>query len=68
MAWRRSKSARLLEMQERKESGSETWLHEPDSSFKQVSAELLQPFADRQVVHEIGPEAAVSYAEQLLKR
>ena len=29
---------------------------------------LLQPFASRQVVQEIGPEAAVSYAEQLLKK
>ena len=29
---------------------------------------LLQPFANRQVVQEIGPEAAVSYAKQLLNR
>ena len=39
-AWKRSKSTRLLEMQGRKNSGSETWLLEPDSSFKQVSVEL----------------------------
>ena len=29
---------------------------------------LLQPFDNQQVVHYIGPEAAISYAEQLLKR
>ena len=39
-----------------------------EKPLKSAGKLLLQPFANRQVVQKIGPEVAVSYGEQLLKR